>query len=162
MTTDLTVQSTQLPATRTGGKGLFNRVAKGNNLLPRLKLFSSGKWINKRLVKPGQYGVIVGDDEVTVYGDTIDMFVFAARAKALDRTNPKSTVVKPAESVFGETVLDDRFYPVTKQLSQRLSAFGSFQFEIGFVTMKARTAKLEDEHVLRLAVSHLAVLGIVE
>ena len=58
---------------------------------------------------------------------------------------PKSTVVKPAESVFGETVLDDRFYPVTKQLSQRLSAFGSFQFEIGFVTMKARPAKLEDE-----------------
>ena len=92
MTDDLTVQTAQLPATRTGGTGLFKRVAKGNNLLPRLKLFSSGKWINKRLVKPGQYGVIVGDDEVTVYGDTIDMFVFAARAKALDRTNPKSTV----------------------------------------------------------------------
>jgi len=92
--TDLTVQSNQLPATRTGGKGLFKRVAKASDFLPRLQLFSKGKWIDKRKVLPGQYGVVVGEDEgVTVYGDKIDMFVFAARAKALDRTNPKSSVV---------------------------------------------------------------------
>jgi len=95
MTTELTtkVDTANLPATRTGGKGLFKRVAKANDFLPRLQLFSKGKAVNKRLVQPGQYGVQVSDDEVTVYGDTIDMFVFAARAKALDRTNQKSVVV---------------------------------------------------------------------
>lgn len=93
MTTDLVTQASQLPATRTGGKGLFKRVAKANDFLPRLQLFSKGKPIDKRLVLPGQYGVLVGDEEVTVYGDKIDLFIFAARAKALDRTNPKATVV---------------------------------------------------------------------
>lgn len=71
---------------------MFRTLAKSNNFLKRLQLYSKGKAVNRRLIQPGQYGIPESDEEVVVLGDNVDVLVFAARPKALDTSGKKPIV----------------------------------------------------------------------
>lgn len=63
----------------------FDEVAKGSDFLPRIQLYTRGRFIDTGKIAPGHYGVPQsGGEEVLDLGDSIDIVPFAFRAKAMD------------------------------------------------------------------------------
>lgn len=74
----------QLPSTQVGTDDMFADLAKSQQFLGRLQLYTKGAAVNKRLVAPGEYGIPESGDEITRLGDSVDVIVLARRPKALD------------------------------------------------------------------------------
>lgn len=61
----------------------FEKLAEGTNYLKQIDLFSKGKMVDKRKVQGGDFGIILGKDDVQKLGETIDLIILARRAKAM-------------------------------------------------------------------------------
>ena len=70
----------------------MDELAKSSEFLGRLQLYSKGRAVNRRLVKPGNYGIPISDDEVHDLGDTIDILPLARRPKAIDMSDPEAVI----------------------------------------------------------------------
>lgn len=150
--TSIATQETKLPVTRTGGRKLFKRVAKGNNFLPFLQLFSKQKAVSKRLIPPGEYGVVVSDEEVTSYGETIDVMIFAVRAKAVDTSGKKAIINFDDESEIFKTIMEKSFikqadnktpYKFGLTFLTWVRGYGFHEYFCRTKTSRAEAAKLE-------------------
>lgn len=86
------VDFSQLPSTQRGDDKGFAELAKGNEFLGRLQLFSKGNAINKGLIKPGTWGIPESEDEITALGASIDCLVLARRPKALDMSDTDAII----------------------------------------------------------------------
>ena len=94
MSTELSkVDYSQLPSTQVGTDAVYDDLAKGGDFLQRLQLFTKGKAIDKGLIKPGHYGIPLGDEEITDLGESIDLLVIARRPKAIDMTDKEAIIV---------------------------------------------------------------------
>lgn len=83
----------QLPATSTGTDEQFNELAKSQEFLGRLQLYTKGKAVDKRLIRGGEYGIPVSAEEITNLGEEIDVLVLARRAKAIDMNDTEAILV---------------------------------------------------------------------
>jgi len=81
---------TSLPSSKVNRTDLAKRYA-ASSFLKRAQVVSSGKLVNEKGIKPGNWAIPVSDDEVTDLGNSIDVLVIAVRDKALD-TNEKPPV----------------------------------------------------------------------
>lgn len=91
--TDLSViDVNQLPATQVGGDDIYDGLAKGQDYLLRVQLYTKGKAVDQRKVRGGEYGIPDGD-EITVLGDEMDILVLARRPKAIDMNDPEAIFV---------------------------------------------------------------------
>ena len=92
----------QLPSTQLGSDEQFTDLAKSADYLLRLQLFTKGKAVNRNLVRPGNYGIPLSDEEVTDLGDQIDVIPLARRPKAIDMTDSEAIIVSydPASAEF--------------------------------------------------------------
>lgn len=92
--TDLSViDVNQLPATQRGDDAMFNELAKSQEFLGRLQLYTKGKAVDKGYVRGGQYGIPESADDITVLGDEIHLLVLARRPKAIDMSDPEAIFV---------------------------------------------------------------------
>lgn len=82
---------TQLPAS-IGSDDDFAALAKSSSFLPRLQLYTKGAAVNKRLIRPGEYGIPESAEEITVLGDAVDCLVLARRPKAVDLNDTEAIV----------------------------------------------------------------------
>lgn len=71
------------PGTLTTTDKQFDDSAKGASFLKQIKLYSSGKAVNRKLVGGGHWGVYISEDKIQDLGDSIDVIVLARRLKAM-------------------------------------------------------------------------------
>lgn len=85
---------TQLPSTQVGADdSVYDELAKGQDFLGRLQLYTKGKAIDKGLIRPGHYGIPESDEDIIDLGDAIDLLVLARRPKALDMSDKEAIIV---------------------------------------------------------------------
>jgi hypothetical protein len=86
------VNLSQLPITQIGTDEQFMELAKSSEFLARLQLYTKGKAINKGLIKPGNYGIPINEDELVDLGSVVDLLPFARRPKAIDLTDIEAII----------------------------------------------------------------------
>lgn len=86
------VDHTQLPSTQIGNDDDYTRLAKGSDFLGRLQLCTKGGFIDRGLIKPGNYGIPVSAEEIEDLGDSVDIVPFARRPKAIDMSDKEAIV----------------------------------------------------------------------
>ncbi len=92
--TDLSViDVNQLPSTQVGNDDVYNELAKSQEFLARVQLYTKGKAIDKRLIRGGEYGIPESAEEITVIGDEMDILVLARRPKAIDMSDSEAIFV---------------------------------------------------------------------
>jgi hypothetical protein len=81
---------------------VYNDLAKSNDFLGRLQLYTKGSAVNRKLISPGEYGIPEGDDEITRLGDSVDVLVLARRPKAIDLSDREAIIVSydPTSETF--------------------------------------------------------------
>jgi hypothetical protein len=83
----------QLPSTQNASDNVFDELAKSQDYLGRLQLFTKGKAVDKRLIRGGEYGVPKSAEDITVLGEEIHVLVLARRAKAIDMSDSEAIFV---------------------------------------------------------------------
>lgn len=86
------VDLSNLPPYQMGNDAIYDDITKSTTCLPRLVLFTKGKPIDRRLIKPGRYGIPESADEITDLGASIDVLVLARRPKAVDMSDSNEII----------------------------------------------------------------------
>lgn len=91
-----------LPSTQMANDAAYNELAKSNEFLGRLQLYTKGSAVNRKLVGPGEFGIPEGDDEIHKLGESVDVLVLARRPKALDMSDREAILVSydPSTDTF--------------------------------------------------------------
>lgn len=98
------VNLTSLPMSPIANKALA-KYSENADFLKRIQLVTKGKFVDKGKIKPGHYGVPIGEDEIQDLGEAIDVLPLAVRDKALDTTQePPLAVFNPEDEVFQDIV----------------------------------------------------------
>lgn len=97
----LVALSEQLPVSATVPMGVLAEFTTSTSYLPRLQLFTKGKYIDQGKITPGHYGTVENDSVVDL-GTELEVLVLAVRPKSLDmvdKDNIKSRY-EPGEEEF--------------------------------------------------------------
>jgi len=76
----------QLPASSNVSLDVLEQFATGSSFLPRMQLFTKGKYIDTGKIQPGHYGIVDGE-EVIDLGISIDVLLLGVRTKTLDMSD---------------------------------------------------------------------------
>jgi len=81
---------------------IFQAVAKSNQFLERIQLYTKGAAIDNGLIAPGRYGVPHSEDSIQDLGNEIDIMPFCCRVKALDMSDRDNIITNydPLTEVF--------------------------------------------------------------
>lgn len=82
-----------LPSTQLADDAVFNDLAKSNEFLSRLQLYTKGSAINRKLIGPGEFGIPESDEHIIGLGETVDVIALARRPKALDMSDKEAILV---------------------------------------------------------------------
>lgn len=82
-----------LPSTELADDGVFNDLAKSNEFLSRLQLYTKGSAVNRKLIGPGEFGIPESDDSIIGLGETVDVIALARRPKAMDMSDKEAIIV---------------------------------------------------------------------
>jgi len=83
----------QLPSTQIGTDDQFAELAKGNDYIGRMQLYTKSKANMKGLIPSGHYGIPESDEEIIDLGPTVDLLPLARRPKAIDMTDMEALVI---------------------------------------------------------------------
>jgi hypothetical protein len=89
----LAIVGLNLPSTQLADDAVFNDLAKSNEFLSRLQLYTKGSAVNKKLIGPGEFGIPESDEQIIGLGESCDVMALARRPKALDMSDKEAIVV---------------------------------------------------------------------
>jgi hypothetical protein len=105
MSTELaTIDLSQLPSTQLGSDEAFADLAKGGDYLRYIKLCSGDKFVKKKLIEDGHFGIPRAKEVIDDLGDSIDIIPLARRPKAVDLSDLSAIVTSYDET---STVFQD-------------------------------------------------------
>lgn len=138
-----------LPTT-TASEEDFQKIRNASEFLKRIQLVSKGKYVDKNLVKPGHYAVIIDGKNAKDLGDSIDVLVLAKRPKALDTSDEDSIITsydvnsELYQSIQERSPTPDSGcqYGVSFLLIERSTA-DLYEFFCGSKSLRRETPKLE-------------------
>lgn len=121
----------QLPASSNVSLDVLDEFATGSSFLPRMQLFTKGKYIDTGKIQPGHYGVIDGE-EVIDLGITIDVYILGVRTKALDMSDRDNIISR-------YTAGEDEFERIRQQSEVKNS---SCQCGLAFLVYESATNQM--------------------
>jgi hypothetical protein len=89
----LSIVGLNLPSTQLADDAVFNDLAKSNEFLSRLQLYTKGSAVNRKLIGPGEFGIPENDEQIIGLGESVDVIALARRPKALDMSDKDAIVV---------------------------------------------------------------------
>ena len=93
MSTQLaTIDLTQLPSTQIGGDEVYQDLAKDAGYLKYIKLCSGDKYVKRKMIEDGHFGIPRTKDEVVDLGEAVDVIPLARRPKAVDLSDLSAIV----------------------------------------------------------------------
>lgn len=89
----LAIVGLNLPSTQLADDAVFNDLAKSNEFLARLQLYTKGSAVNRKLIGPGEFGIPESDEQIIGLGESVDVIALARRPKALDMSDKDAILV---------------------------------------------------------------------
>lgn len=118
-------------STQMASDEVYEGLAKANEFLGRLQLYTKGTAINKKLIGPGEYGIPEGDDEITKLGESVDLIPLARRPKALDMSDKEAIIVN-------FDVTSDTFHDIQARAGEQNSGC---MYGISFLVIERTTGR---------------------
>lgn len=115
---------------QSGSDDFFESTAKATRFLGRLQLVGKGNYVDRGLIKPGNWGIPVSKEEVIDLGPQIDILPLARRAKAIDMSD------KPVITSYDET--SETFMSIRQDADNKVQGC---QYGVSFLILERSTGR---------------------